>query len=221
MPEAALARHARACPYCRNWQERAMDLRRLMLIRKAPQIPDLTDRILRIAALPSLERWGLRIALAIVALIQSGLGFGQLIMPETGHGGHAGVTGAAHLGNESAAWNLAVGIGLLWAALRPRTAAGLVPVLAGFVVVLGTVSTIDLISGQVTAERVLSHSLVVVGVGLLIAVRRQVRLPPVPAPGDFIVPADELTSPGFTDVASPQHDHDGSPRLPTGRHQIA
>ncbi|MGW5744696.1 zf-HC2 domain-containing protein, partial [Amycolatopsis sp. NPDC003861] len=89
-------------------------------------------------------------------------------------------------------WNVAVGIGLLWAALRPAAAAGLLPALAGFVVVLGIVSGVDLSTGQVALDRVASHGLVVAGVVLLFAVRRQhARMPAppsadrVPGPGGF------------------------------------
>ncbi|WP_245589463.1 hypothetical protein [Amycolatopsis balhimycina] len=89
---------------------------------------------------------------------------------------------ATHLGNESAAWNLAVGFGLLWAALRPATASGLLPALAGFVTVLGLMSGIDLSDGQVTVSRVLSHGLLVAGVGLLYGVRRQHRRTSTPSP---------------------------------------
>ncbi len=61
------------------------------------------------------------------------------------HGG--GPTAAGHLFNESTAWNLALGVGMLWAAFRPRATAGLVPMLAIFVVVLAAYSTHDLLTG--------------------------------------------------------------------------
>jgi predicted anti-sigma-YlaC factor YlaD len=184
LPDPVVDRHLASCAGCRAWQDNAVRLRRLMLVREAPAVPDLTERILAEVPAPPAQRWGRRIALALVALVQCGLGFAGLLGEDVGHAGHDGVLAmAVHLGNESAAWNLAVGLGLLWAALRPATAAGLLPALTGFVVILGVMSGIDLSDGQVTLPRVLSHGLLVAGVGLLFAVRQEHRRTPVPSPG--------------------------------------
>lgn len=142
-----------------------------MRLASAPRVPDLTERIIAAAPLPRRERWGLRLALAVVALLQASLGFAQLLGVDTTHAAHAAE--AAHLGNESAAWNLAIGIGLLWAALRPRSAGGLLPALTGFAVVLAVVSASDLFGGLVTGARVLSHGIMLAGVVLLFFVYRQ------------------------------------------------
>lgn len=196
LPDAVVDRHLAGCPHCRAWHDDAVRLRRLLLVREAPQVPDLTERILTEVPAPSAQRWGLRIALALVALVQSGLGFAELLGADVGHAGHGGMMAmAVHLGNESAAWNLAMGFGLLWAALRPATASGLLPALAGFVAVLGLVSGIDLFDGDVTVSRVLSHGLLVAGVGLLYGVRRQHRRTSTPGTGTRVEPAahDDVT----------------------------
>ncbi|MEU6645348.1 hypothetical protein ABZ863_22730 [Saccharomonospora sp. NPDC046836] len=161
-----------------------------MRLAAAPPVPDLSDRIVAAAVLPRRERWGARVALAIVALAQAGLGFGQLLGTSATHAGHAGV-GAVHLGNESAAWNLAVGIGLLWAALRPASSGGLLPALTGFTLVLGAVSASDLFGGAVTAGRVLSHGIMLAGLCLLFVVHRQNRATAGPAPS-HAAPEPEL-----------------------------
>ncbi|WP_239071810.1 zf-HC2 domain-containing protein, partial [Amycolatopsis sp. SID8362] len=181
VPDNVLDRHLAGCPACRGWQERASALRRLTLVREAPRVPDLTARILAEAPVPMPQRWSLRLALGLVALMQSGLGLAELLGADIGHGGLAA---AVHLGNESAAWNVAVGIGLLWAALYPSAAAGLLPALGGFVVVLGIVSGVDLSAGHAATDRVVSHGLVVAGVALLFAVRRQQARHPAPSPAD-------------------------------------
>jgi predicted anti-sigma-YlaC factor YlaD len=196
LPDLVVDRHLAGCPHCRAWQDDAVRLRRLLLVREAPRVPDLTERILTEVPAPSGQRWGLRIALALVALVQSGLGLAELLGADVGHAGHGGMMAmAVHLGNESGAWNLAVGFGLLWAALRPATASGLLPALAGFVAVLGLVSGIDLFDGQVTVSRVLSHGLLVAGVGLLYGVRRQHRRTSTPGPSTRVEPTahDEVT----------------------------
>ncbi|WP_254896930.1 zf-HC2 domain-containing protein [Amycolatopsis sp. Hca4] len=224
LPDDVLDRHLAGCPDCRAWQERAAALRRLTVVREAPPVPDLTARILDGAPVPRPQRWGVRVALALVALVQSGLGLAELLGADVGHVGHAGHGGfaaAVHLGNESAAWNVAVGIGLLWAALRPATAAGLLPALGGFVVVLGITSGVDLTTGEVAPDRVASHALVVAGLALLFAVRRQHKRRPAPrSAGRLPLPGDDVTGTAggsSPEAAEPPQRRRFRPR-PTGRH---
>ncbi len=218
--DEVLDRHLTGCPACRAWQERAIALRRATLVREAPRVPDLTARILAEVPAPRPEPWRLRVALGLVALVQSGLGLAELLGADVGHAAHGGLVAAAHLGNESAAWNVAVGIGLLWAALRPSAAAGLLPALGGFVVVLGIVSGVDLTTGQVAADRVASHGLVVAGVALLFAVRQQYARRPAPPSADR-VPAPDANRTGESGdgpsgvPGRPQRRR--FPQLPTGR----
>ncbi|WP_410631265.1 zf-HC2 domain-containing protein [Amycolatopsis sp. cmx-4-83] len=221
VPDEVIDRHLAGCPACRDWQERAVALRRLTLVREAPRVPDLTDRILAEVPAPRPQRWGLRVALGLVALAQSGLGLAELLGADVGHAAHGGLAVAVHLGNESAAWNVAIGIGLLWAALRPATAAGLLPALSGFVVVLGFVSGVDLTTGQVAFDRVASHGLVVAGVALLFAVRRQHRRQTAPPAADRL-PAPDSADTDAPDASAPQSGDRPQrrrfPQRPTGRH---
>ncbi|MGW3966633.1 zf-HC2 domain-containing protein [Amycolatopsis sp. NPDC005003] len=226
LPDQVVDRHLAGCPQCRAWQDDAVRLRRLLLVREAPQVPDLTGRILTEVPAPPAPRWGLRIALALVALVQSGLGLAELLGADVGHAEHGGMTAmAAHLGNESAAWNLAVGFGLLWAALRPATASGLLPALAGFVAVLGIMSGIDLSDGQVTVSRVLSHGLLVAGVGLLYGVRRRHRRTSTPGPSTRAEPtAHDEAELGWEPPAAENGGRGPRrrfPHLPAGRRRAA
>jgi len=166
MPAGAVDRHVTACADCRSWLARAERLHRSLLLSTAPPVPDLTAVILERTPVPVNEGWPVRIALGVVAVAQLTLALSQVLDVHTGH-----ETG--HLTHESSAWNLAVGIGLLWAALRTKAAAGQLPVLTGFVVVLTVLSSIDAVNGNVTAGRLLSHGLVVAGLLLLLAVHRQ------------------------------------------------
>ncbi|WP_233226107.1 zf-HC2 domain-containing protein [Amycolatopsis sp. CA-126428] len=170
--------HLASCAACREWFAGADRLRRAMLLRPAPPVPDLTAAILERTPAPSGEGWGWRIALAVVAIAQLGLAFAQLL--GTAHA-HDGVP-LVHLGHESGAWNLAVGIGLLTAALRPKTAGGQLPLLTGFVGVLLGLSAGDLATGQVAVSRVTTHVLVVLGLALLYAVHRADRHRGTPFP---------------------------------------
>lgn len=95
------------------------------------------------------------IGLALAQL--AGLDFGM---------SHHGAEVTCHLINESTAWNLAIGIGLLYCTLRPSAVAGVLPVLAVLVATLSAFVVADLHSGVVPISRVASHGvLVVAGVG--------------------------------------------------------
>jgi len=218
LPEAEVERHLRGCGACQAWRDQAQRLRRSM-VRQAPAVPDLTAAILERAPLPSREKWAARGALGLVGLVQSGLGFAEFLVPADAHAAH---TGTLHLSNESAAWNLALGIGLLWAALRPRTAGAQLPLVAGFALVLGVVSVVDVSGGQVGAGRLLTHGLLGVGGVLMVVVHRQHRRRPAPAP----VNADALGTLYFGRL--PYHDAPAPlapvrrfPRRPASRHRAA
>ena len=175
-------RHLEGCAACQDWFADAGRLRRALLLRPAPAVPDLTDVILERTPAPAAEGWGPRIALGVVAVAQLGLAFAQLLGAGEDHDMSGMTMLAGHLVHESSAWNLAVGIGLLVAALRPKTAAGQLPLMAGFVAVLLALSAGDLISGQVTLGRVATHVLVVLGLVLLFAVHRHHRSRNAPLP---------------------------------------
>ncbi|MFD9892392.1 zf-HC2 domain-containing protein [Amycolatopsis sp. NPDC059027] len=219
-PPGAVDRHLAGCVACRTWFADAERLNRGLLLRPAPPVPDLTAAILDRAPAPSGEGWPLRIALGVVAVAQLALAFAQLLGSGDAHHLNDPVQLAGHLAHESGAWNLAVGVGLLWATFRPKTASGQLPLLTGFVVVLFGVSTGDLFAGQVTAGRVLTHTLVVLGLALLYAVHRQHRDRHSPLPtvvsdgaGGADVSATETAGPVTRPRLRP-----GSRRHASGRH---
>jgi predicted anti-sigma-YlaC factor YlaD len=169
-------RHLTTCAECRSWYGRAGAMRQLIAVRAAPAVPDLTELILERSPAPSDTKWPARIALGAVAFAQLTLAVAQFLGVATGMGGMSGGGSMMdHLTHESTAWNFAVGVGLLWAALRPRAAAGQLPLMSGFVAVLTVLSTGDLIGHEVNAGRILSHVLVVLGLALLFVVHRQNR----------------------------------------------
>jgi predicted anti-sigma-YlaC factor YlaD len=168
-------RHLTTCAPCRTWYARAGTLRRLLTVRAAPPVPDLTEVVLDRIPAPTGERWGARVALGLAAIGQLALAMAQLLGVATGMDARSGVAMLGHLSHESTAWNLAVGAGLFWAAVRPRSAAGQLPVLTGFVVVLTGLSLADLARHDVTAGRLVSHVFVLAGLVLLFVVVRQHR----------------------------------------------
>src|SRR5690606_16912266 len=86
--------------------------------------------------------------LAAVGVLQVALGVTQLFVDGFGHGAHlhGDLAWSQHLLDEGAAWNVAVGVGLLWVARRPRYAAGFLVPLIVFVVILGGISIRDLVA---------------------------------------------------------------------------
>lgn len=111
---------------------------------------------------------GVGVAQVAIAIAQiSGVDFG-MVAP----GGHGAMTGA-HLLNESTAWSLALGCGMVVAAIWPGAALGLATVLGVFTAVLAGYVISDAWAGQVTAARVASHVPVIVGLVLVLLVYRE------------------------------------------------
>ncbi|WP_447002106.1 zf-HC2 domain-containing protein [Saccharothrix isguenensis] len=177
--------HLASCADCRQWHERAVALTRSLRVRPATEVPDLTAAVL--GATPptppvarSTRGWYWRMGLAGVALAQLTLGMAQVfgVNSAADHGGHTGGgQTSTHLFNESTAWNLALGLGLFWTALRPRAVVGVLPVVAAFVAVLVPFSVNDLVTGAVAPPRITSHVFLLLGLVLLVVVRRTHRAP--------------------------------------------
>ncbi|MCX2732415.1 zf-HC2 domain-containing protein [Saccharopolyspora sp. NFXS83] len=180
-PEAEVDAHLETCAACRAFQAEAGELTRHLRVRLVAPTPDLAGAVLARVPRRDRVRGVLRGALAVAATAQILLALAQMVgvVGLHGHAGHSGMT--EHLFNESTAWNLALGVGMLWASWRDRTAGGVLPVLSAFVAALAGFSVHDLIVGAATVERVASHALLLVGLGLLFAVHRRGGGGPAPA----------------------------------------
>jgi predicted anti-sigma-YlaC factor YlaD len=176
MSASALDAHLASCPDCAGWADGAARATRLARLDARP-VPDLSEQISAQVTLPArrvLRRLHLlRLGLLVAGLAQLAIGLPALT------GDSIGMAMSAHGAHEAAAWNLAIGAAFLAAASAPRRAAGLVPLLATFLVVLGALSVRDLASGSVTAGRLATHVAVLIGLALLLALDRAERaLPP-------------------------------------------
>jgi predicted anti-sigma-YlaC factor YlaD len=225
VPAVETDRHLTSCAPCRAWQARAAQTSRMLRVREAFPVPDLSAAILDTAALPESTRgWWARIALIAVAAAQLGLALTQVLGAgaPTAHGGHATGPAAEHLFNESAAWNLAIGVGLLWAAFRSRGTTGLIPVLAGAVSLLGVYSVQDLAAGTVAVTRVVEHTLLLIALGLLIVINRRYN-DPTPHHDTAFDDTDDTVS----TEDEPEKAREGgrparrTPLRPAGRHRAA
>jgi predicted anti-sigma-YlaC factor YlaD len=174
---AALDGHLATCPDCAAWAEAAAAVTRRARMDVRP-VPDLSEEIVADIALPTRRvlrrRQVLRVALGVVGVAQLGVG----IPAVTGHA--IGMTMSAHGAHEAAAWNLAIGAAFVAVASMPRRAAGLIPLLGTFLVVLGVLSIRDFASGAVGAGRLLTHGVALLGLLLLVALDRAERALPPP-----------------------------------------
>lgn len=229
----AVERHLDDCSACRRWRDDASRLTSGLRLRPAEPAPDLTGPVLRAGAVrPRRQllrarllrrRRPLRVALICVAVCQLLLGLAQTA--GVGHhdagqvptSGHAPMSG--HLFNESTAWNLALGLGLLFSAIRTRASSGLVPVLAAFLVVLTGFSASDLLHGEVPVSRLVSHGFLVLGLVLLLLVRNAHRPAPSTSSDPEPLPDDETDALGSP--AEPDAEQSASPNLRPVNHRRA
>ncbi len=140
-------------------------------------MPDLTERITADVVLPARRvlrrRALLRVALALAGAVQLAIALPAFF------GDSVGMAMSAHATHEAAAWNLALAAAFLATASTPRRAAGLVPLLSTFVVVLAALSVHDLAAGAVSAGRISTHIAAIVGLLLVLLLDRAERaLPP-------------------------------------------
>ncbi|MBU2667778.1 zf-HC2 domain-containing protein [Actinoplanes bogorensis] len=194
----AVDAHLAECAGCREWLDRAASVNRLTSTSMTAP-PDLTAAILaalptRDAVLPGVgdraEGWRgrlrrfpvaivLTVALAVVGAVQLILGLNQIGGGVVGAHVHTGLDATpGHLWHESAAWNVAVGAGYLFIALRRTRPSGLVPMLTAFVGMLLLLSVNDLTAARVDATRLISHGFVILGYLLIVALSR--------IPGGFV-----------------------------------
>jgi predicted anti-sigma-YlaC factor YlaD len=231
LPVETVDRHVAGCAACDDWYRRAGGLRRALILQPAPVVPDLTAAIMAQLPDPRPAHLTLRIALAVVAIAQTATALSELFGADIGMGNDHGAFMMGHMSHESAAWNVAIGIGLMWAVLRPRAAAGQLPMLTVFVGVLAAASLLDLADGQVTASRLLTHVPVVAGVALLYAVHRVHRDDDQQHPERLPAPREDpvsdcvdgarppgLTRPGSRTAWAVRQSASLRDRRPAGRH---
>ncbi|MFI6779451.1 zf-HC2 domain-containing protein [Micromonospora sp. NPDC050276] len=197
--------HLDGCAECRAWFTAATAVTRRIRTRLVVDVPDRTAAILAAAsAAPARRsRWrlrtgrgplvaglrkargrgplvtGLRSALGLLGAVQLVLGLAQVGRGATAD--HLHPTGQ-HLWHESAAWNVAVGAGFLFVAVRRSPPAGLLPMLSAFVGTLLLLSVNDLATGSVGGERLISHGFLVVGYLITVLLSRPGLRPGGPAP---------------------------------------
>lgn len=175
MSASALDHHLASCIDCARWAEQAARLTRVLRVGPA-DVPDLSQAITAEVVLPA-QRVRRRVRVLRAALVLVGVAQLAIAVPAL-VGSSIGMVMSEHAAHEAAAWNLAMGAAFLAAATRPRRAAGLIPLLATFIVVLAALSVHDFASGAVSAARLATHIAALLGLLLLIAIERAVRASP-------------------------------------------
>jgi predicted anti-sigma-YlaC factor YlaD len=173
--------HLATCIACRQFADQAAHVTRLARTGVATQEPDIVEAVLAVAPRsrrPQLST-ALRVLLGLVGLAQIEVAFvGVLGAHNSVHSAQGVVLQGAsvtHFAHESAAWNLALGVGFLWVARRSSRTSGMVPMLATFMVVLTVLVVMDVVAGGVDAVRLLGHGLVLLGLILVIVLDRLPR----------------------------------------------
>jgi predicted anti-sigma-YlaC factor YlaD len=175
LDESTVYAHLAGCADCRAFSHRAESLHRSVRLAPAPAIPDLTPGILSAIGAESHGtdsvrdgaahaepdtnlplRWILvAIALAQIAVAIPALVFGS----DAGLPVHA----ARHIGS----FDVALGVGFLYAAWKPSRIPGLLPVVAALVACLVGSSFLDVAAGSTRALGEAQHVLDFVGLAVV------------------------------------------------------
>jgi predicted anti-sigma-YlaC factor YlaD len=169
--DAVVDRHVEGCAACAAWVDDAGALHRMVRVRAAETVPDLTAAILG-AARPAARRPPLaapisspRWALFAVALTQLVLAAPALLGDDPG--------ASVHVARELGAFDIALAVGLLVAAWQPARAWGLLPVVGALALVMGGTAILDVVRGTASSLGEAHHVLDLAGVALLWAVARE------------------------------------------------
>jgi predicted anti-sigma-YlaC factor YlaD len=195
---SAVDAHLERCEVCRAWLAEVKEVGRLFRIRSATASPELSDAVVEglLSACSRPSAWkrqmALRAGLATVACLQLVIVVPVLLL---GHDREAPV----HVAHEMGSFDLAVAVGLLAAAWRPRRAAGMFSIVAAAGAALVVTASVDLARGATSLWDEVPHLLVVAGAMLLWALSRSgaAGLAPhgLPAAGRDETAADSGTEP--------------------------
>ncbi len=177
LDDTTIDAHLDTCGACAVWSEELVTLHRMVRVREAEAVPDLTAAILGtstgtqpaptrhpLGEVISPARW----ALFVVALTQLVLATPALLLGED-----AGAT--VHVARELGSFDVALAVGLLVAAWQPARAWGLLPVIAALGLVMAGTAVVDVARGTATGFGEAHHVLDLAGLVLLWLVAREER----------------------------------------------
>ena len=175
--EATVDEHLGSCGACSAWSDEVATLHRMVRVREAEIVPDLTAAILGTAPTAPVRRSPMaevispaRWALFVVGLTQLVLAAPPLLLGED-----AGAT--VHVARELGSFDVALAVGLLVAAWQPARAWGLLPVIAALGLVMASTAVVDVVRGTASSLGEAHHALDLAGLVLLWRVAREERGP--------------------------------------------
>jgi predicted anti-sigma-YlaC factor YlaD len=182
-PDDLVDGHLTGCRACTAWSEELATLHRMVRVREAEPVPDLSAAIVaafdpspggRRRAVAGSRRpilgeavSGTRWALFIVALTQLVLAGPALLGDDPG--------ASVHVARELGSFDVALAVGLLVAAWQPARAWGLLPVAAALATVMAGTAALDIFDGRTSSFGEAHHLLDLAGVALLWLVAREER----------------------------------------------
>ena len=181
--DAVVDGHLESCRSCNAWSDELTTLHRMVRVREADAVPDLSAAIVDAFA-PSGARLrrsaattrrpvlgepisGARWALFVVALTQLVLAGPALFGDDPG--------ATVHVARELGSFDVALAVGLLVAAWQPARAWGLLPVAASLACVMAGTALLDIADGHTHSIAEAHHLLNLAGVALVWWVAREAR----------------------------------------------
>jgi predicted anti-sigma-YlaC factor YlaD len=184
LDEASVYAHLATCAECRAFAHDAEDLHRVVRLAPAPAIPDLTPAILAAIGTETTRagadrgagvgafgghdsdtQHALRWILVGIAVIQIAIAIPALLF-----GSDAGLP--LHTARHIGSFDVALGVGFLYAAWKPARIPGFLPVVVALVVCLVGSSLLDVAAGNTAALGEGQHVLDVVGLAVVWLLRR-------------------------------------------------
>ena len=166
MDEATLDAHLSDCPTCEAFAAGSMQLHRSSRLRPADDVPDLVGAVLARVETPKRARpeWA-RYALFAVAFSQLLLALPALLFGDS-------LGASVHIARELGSWDVALAVGLLYAAWRPDRSAGLLPFAAALAATMVLTAVLDVTSGRESVLAESHHALEIIGLVLLAVLAR-------------------------------------------------
>lgn len=163
LAETEISGHLDGCVGCTAWLDAAQQLRTL----PTPATPDLTGSILTAVRADEARRGAQRTralstrwALALLSLVQLAIS-GPVLLFGHDH------TAPIHVAHEVGSFDAALAIGLLLAAIKPRFAAGMLPLVAAITGMLLITAASDVVTGRTLVSSEAPHLLDVFGLMLM------------------------------------------------------
>lgn len=168
LSEAVVAGHLAECAGCARWKSDVEAMQGRLRVGVAPVLTDETDRFVN-AVHRAQPNWRderrqllpVRLALVVVAAVQLVLAEPTLLL------GHDQLA-PEHIAHELGAFTVAIAIGLILAAVRPRLATGMVPIVGIVALLLVLTAWIDAVLGYTRLVEEAPHLLEVAGFVLLL-----------------------------------------------------